>query len=102
METAGKDLYYGRLYLAGGQQIGKIRLYAISCSSMVELNVTKLFVWGGSPYCCWLPQTEEEALKQINACRKKHKCIYCDAEIHIVEVDRTRKTYKQYLTGPDE
>ena len=78
--------------------MARIRLYAISCSSMVELNVSKLFVWGGTPHCCWLPQSEDEARKMVANCRKRHKCDYCDAEIHALEIKRKKKTFKQHLT----
>jgi len=76
-------------------RMAKIKFYVISCSAMGDMDVRKLYVWGEWHHNTWLPKTEHEARKRIKLCRKKYCCEACDAEVHKVVVERTKKTSKQ-------
>lgn len=73
----------------------KIKSYAISCSSDVQMDARSLYVWGelGAAHC--LPESAKEARRRVLECRKKMKCAECDAEIHVVEIERSRATKLQ-------
>jgi hypothetical protein len=75
--------------------MSKIKCFAISCSSDAEIDVRKLYVWGGIRSARWLPETRSEAKKRIEVCRKEHGCEVCDAQIHAVTIARTKKTKRQ-------
>ena len=76
----------------------KIKCYAISCSADVEVDIRKLYVWGGGGISAkWLPETKGEIKKRLNQCRRELKCDACDAEIHEIVIERTKKTKKQNL-----
>jgi len=72
----------------------KIVCYAISCSAMSDIDIRKLYVWGEWHHKTWLPLTEHEARKRIKLCKKKHGCETCDAEVHKVVIERTKKTFR--------
>lgn len=78
--------------------MAKIIIYPISCSSEGELDARKLYVWGEWDKAKWLPLTKGEAQRRIELCRKENKCKTCDAQVHRVEIQRTKKTYKQMMT----
>jgi len=80
--------------------MAKIKCFVISCSSDAELDARKLYVWGGYKHIRWLPETAGEAKKQIIECKKEYKCEICDAQIHPLELERTRLTNKQKLNIP--
>jgi len=77
--------------------MAKINAIIISCSSDAELDARRLFLWGAGKYAKWLPDSIHEAKKRIIQCRIEHKCACCDAEIHKVEIERTKLTNKQQL-----
>lgn len=72
----------------------KIICYAISCSAEGMMDVRKLYVWGEWGNSKSLPLTRSEANKRIKACQKRHKCLFCDAEVHKITVERTKKTFR--------
>jgi hypothetical protein len=72
-----------------------IKTYAISCSSDVELDVRKLYVWGGLKSARFLPDSLAEAKRRVKKCQAENKCQNCDAEIHEIKLERTKKTLKQ-------
>ena len=80
--------------------MAKIKCYVISCSSDAELDARRLFVWGGYERVRWCAETKKEAEKQILACQKEYKCLNCDPEIHLLELERTAETNKQKLSNP--
>lgn len=76
-----------------------IKFYVISCSSDKELNVSDLYVWGEMGHARWLPQSIKEARKRIDSCHCREECLFCDAEIHEIEIPcRKKTTYKQSLS----
>jgi len=78
--------------------MAKIKCHAVSCSSDIDMDTRKLYIWGGMEHARWLPETVGEAKKRIMHCRnKENKCIVCDAQIHEVIITRTEKTRKQLL-----
>ena len=80
--------------------MAKIKRYIISCSSEAELNVPRLFVWGGQKHARWCAESKHEAERHICECRKEFKCHFCDAEIHPFILERKTKTNKQKLSIP--
>ena len=79
--------------------MAKIKCFAVSCSSDVEMNAQSLYVWGGIKNVQWIPSTEKEARKRIIQCRKINECKHCDWQIHKSIIERTEKTLKQYFSG---
>ena len=75
----------------------KIICYPISCSSDEEVDIRRLFVWGELGSARWLPITKEEAKRRMLKCREREKCNHCDAQIHRVEISRTKMTNMQRL-----
>ena len=72
-----------------------IKIYVISCSCDVELDVRKLYVWGGLKSARFLPDNRAEAKRRVKKCQVENKCQICDAEIHEIRLERTKKTLKQ-------
>ena len=79
--------------------MAKVKCFAISCSSDVDLDTRKLYIWGGSKAACWLPETVGEAKKGIFQCQKENKCKFCDAQIHEIIIVRSEKTLRQILSS---
>lgn len=75
----------------------KVKCHAISCSSDVEMDTRKLYVWGEWKTVRWLPETVGEAKKRIKKCQEENQCDVCDFEIHEIIIERTEKTKKQKL-----
>jgi hypothetical protein len=70
-----------------------IKFFIISCSS--DAMPEPLFVWGeggkGS-----MPTTREETENRITACQEKTKCRNCDAQIHYINLTRSRAAGTEY------
>jgi len=77
--------------------MAKISAIIISCSSDADLDSRRLFLWGAGKYAKWLPDSMSEAKKRVIQCKRECGCDYCDAEIHKIELDRTKLTKKQSL-----
>lgn len=79
-----------------------LKRYAVSCSSDGEVNVQALYVWGqfGTKTC--LPITKREAEKMILVCLGENKCGHCDAQVHLIEVKRTKETLLQFFNKPEK
>jgi len=75
--------------------MSKIKTYVISCSSDVELDARGLYVWGGIKKARFLPESIKDAKRRVLKCRIETGCQSCDAEIHEVILERTKKTLKQ-------
>jgi len=80
--------------------MAKIKRYLISCSSDAELNVRRLYVWGGYNHIRWCAETMAEAQRHIASCQREYGCINCDPQVHTVDLTRTKETNKQKLTNP--
>lgn len=79
-----------------------LKRYTISCSSDGEVNVQALYVWGQFGVKTWLPITKREAEKMILMCLGENKCSHCDAQVHLVEIKRTRETLLQFFNKPEK
>ena len=75
--------------------MSKIKCFAVSCSSDVELDVRKLYIWGGLKSAYFLPDNKSEAKRRVKKCQVENKCQTCDAEIHEIRIERTKRTLKQ-------
>jgi len=80
--------------------MAKIKCYMVSCSSDAEMDARKLYVWGGYERIRWCAETRRETQKQVLACQREYECVNCDAEIHMIELERTVETNKQKLANP--
>jgi len=78
--------------------ISKIITYVVSCSSELELDARRLYVWGGIKAARYNPENRREMERRIEICQAENKCQICDAEIHKITLKRTKKTFK-HLTG---
>ncbi len=80
--------------------MAKIKFYVITCSSDTECNERELYIHAGEPgNAHWLPQTARELKARLFACRSKHGCQNCDAEVHELCAERTKITLKQYFNN---
>lgn len=69
-----------------------IHTIVISCSAdSSELDIRNLYTWGELDSARWLPDTKREAGRRIVLCRKRNQCATCDAEIHLIKIERTKE-----------
>lgn len=81
--------------------MAKVICYPITCSSDAETDIRRLYVWGEWESAKWLPTSREEAKRRIAMCKEKNKCQHCDAQIHKVVIERTKKTLMQNLSSKE-
>jgi hypothetical protein len=74
-----------------------VKGYVISCSSDGEVDARNLYLWGEMPHARWFAETSKEAKRRVEWCRKEYKCAECDAQVHAIEISRTRSTKLQIL-----
>jgi hypothetical protein len=64
----------------------------ISCSAdNPDMDSRNLYVWGECDAVRWFPDTNREAIRRIALCKSKTQCVHCDAEIHRIEIKRTKR-----------
>jgi hypothetical protein len=67
-----------------------IKFFIFSCSQDVHCP-EPLIVWGSLYLSQAMPDTREEAENRILECRQLTGCKNCDAEIHRIYLNRSRK-----------
>lgn len=82
--------------------MARIKFFVISCSSDVPTDARSLYVWGEGQAAPWLPDTIREAGRRIRRCKMKTGCTECDAEIHEVEINRTKATLFNRLESSEK